>query len=93
MTDPTHTKDASFGRKITAIDAYQQIKNFTEQFGACGFGWGYNSKLVNGGNSDVCIVELELWFEGGRSITELGSCEWFQGKPKPDGSRLATQDL
>lgn len=39
-TDPTHTKEVSYGRKFTAIDAQYQIKNATEQFGVYGEKWG-----------------------------------------------------
>lgn len=94
MTDPTHTKDASFGRKITAIDAYQQIKNFTEQFGACGVGWGYNSSIVPV-PTDVCVVSVQLWIKGEGSFTEFGTCEWHQGKAKrldSDAPKKATTD-
>ena len=37
-TNPSHTKQVTFGRAITAIDPYRQIKNATEQFGPAGKG-------------------------------------------------------
>lgn len=39
-TDPGTTKEVSFGRKFTAIDAYAQIKRATEIFGPYGSQWG-----------------------------------------------------
>jgi hypothetical protein len=39
-TNPADTKEVSFGRKFTAIDAYSQIKKATEQFGEYGDKWG-----------------------------------------------------
>ena len=42
-TNPADTKQVSFGRKFTAIDAYSQIKKATDVFGAYGTGWGIKS--------------------------------------------------
>jgi len=42
-TDPDHTKEVSFGRKFTAIDAHSQIMAATELFGPIGQGWGYDT--------------------------------------------------
>ena len=39
-TNPKHTKEVKFGRKFTAIDPYQQIKNATKEFGEYGAKWG-----------------------------------------------------
>lgn len=86
MTNPNHTKDSSFGRKITAIDAYQQIKNFTEQFGPCGIGWGFNSVIVDAPHT-ACVVQLTLWIKDGGEFTEFGTCDWYQrSKKNPDGT-------
>ncbi len=41
-TNPAHTKKVTFGRAITAIDPYHQLKNATEQFGPAGDGWGWS---------------------------------------------------
>lgn len=43
QTDVDHTKEVSFGRKFTAIDAHSQIMNATKLFGAVGHGWGYQN--------------------------------------------------
>jgi len=40
-TDVDHTKEVSFGRKFTAIDAHSQIMEATRLFGPIGEGWGY----------------------------------------------------
>lgn len=40
VTNPKYTKEVSFGRKFTSINAQYQIMCATEQFGACGEGWG-----------------------------------------------------
>lgn len=86
MTDPSHTKDASFGRKITTIDAYHQIKNFTEKFGPCGIGWGYKSDIVEAPHT-ACVVRLELWIKDEGSLTEFGTCDWYQrSKRNPEGT-------
>ncbi len=41
-TNPAHTKKVTFGRAITAIDPYHQLKNATAQFGMAGDGWGWS---------------------------------------------------
>jgi hypothetical protein len=43
-TDVDHTKEVSFGRKFTAIDAHSQIMEATRLFGPVGEGWGYENK-------------------------------------------------
>ena len=45
-TNPNHTKKVTFGRAITAIDPYHQIKNATKQFGPVGIGWGWSVERV-----------------------------------------------
>ena len=44
QTDVDHTKEVSFGRKFTAIDAHSQIMNATKLFGPIGQGWGYDNE-------------------------------------------------
>jgi len=92
-TDPTHTKSLNFGRKITAIDAYQQIKNFTREFGTCGIGWGYNCEVANS-PQEVCVIKVELWLKDGASFCEFGTCEWKSqgGKLDSDAPKKATTD-
>jgi len=43
-TDVDHTKEVSFGRKFTAIDAHSQIMEATRMFGPIGEGWGYDNE-------------------------------------------------
>ena len=45
-TNPAHTTEVTFVRKITAIDPYQQIKNATDKFGPVGIGWGWTVERV-----------------------------------------------
>ena len=40
VTNPKYTKEVNFGRKFTSINAQYQLMCATEQFGACGSGWG-----------------------------------------------------
>jgi hypothetical protein len=42
-TDPDHTKEVTFGRKFTAIDAHSQVMEATREFGPIGEGWGYEN--------------------------------------------------
>jgi hypothetical protein len=59
-TNPAHTKKVTFGRAITAIDPYRQIKNATEQFGAAGEGWGWSvvdTKFLPT-NEVACLVRV-----------------------------------
>ena len=43
-TNPEYTKEVNFGRKFTSINAQYQIMCATEQFGACGDGWGVDDE-------------------------------------------------
>tara|TARA_R110001632_G_scaffold56324_1_gene137894 strand:+ start:1056 stop:1670 length:615 start_codon:yes stop_codon:yes gene_type:complete len=44
VTNPKYTKEVSFGRKFTSINAQYQIMCATEQFGSCGEGWGVETE-------------------------------------------------
>ncbi len=60
-TDPSHTKQVNFGRKITAIDPYRQIKSATQQFGPAGVGWGWEVKQVQHlPTNEICVL-ISLW--------------------------------
>ena len=59
-TDPDYTKDVTFGRKFTAIDAHYQIMMATKQFGPIGIGWGYETGEPIFHNQFV-IVPVTLW--------------------------------
>ena len=66
-TDPDYTKEVTFGRKFTAIDAHYQIMMATKQFGPIGIGWGYDAgdPIFESG---AVIVPVTLW-HGERSNT------------------------
>lgn len=42
-TDVDYTKQVTFGRKFTAIDAHSQIMEATRKFGPVGAGWAYDN--------------------------------------------------
>jgi len=46
-TDPSKTKEVSFGRKFTAIDPMYQLKKATEEFGLYGEKWGFKEIELN----------------------------------------------
>jgi hypothetical protein len=65
VTDPTHTREAKpFGKVITAIDSYYQIKRATETFGPLGQGWGYDldMEIVTACSPHLVVVTLALWY-------------------------------
>lgn len=66
-TNPDHTKPAG---RFTAIDAYQQIRAATEQFGPVGDGWGWKvqSEQITDGNA---IVRISLWWKQGKKGGEF----------------------
>ena len=76
-TDVDHTKEVSFGRKFTAIDAHYQIMEATRQFGPVGDGWGYNNQYGETHLQDGRVIawcDVTLWW-GKRG-------EW-EGMPTP----------
>lgn len=60
-TNPSHTKPVTFGRKITAIDPYHQMKNATEKFGRVGIGWGWSVERVEYTPTNEIAVLVRLW--------------------------------
>ena len=60
-TNPDHTKKAG---RFTAIDAYQQIRTATAEFGPVGEGWGWQvqSEQVIDGHA---IVRIRFWWMQG----------------------------
>lgn len=86
-TDPAHTKSARGNQgSFTAIDAYWQIHNATEQFGPVGDGWGWEVKDVMFTN-DCVIVRITLWVhEHSNSYDSIGqNLLMTRGQnPKPD---------
>lgn len=60
-TNPDHTTDVTFGRKITAIDPYHQIKNATEKFGPVGVGWGWSVAQVEHLPTNEVGILIKMW--------------------------------
>ena len=60
-TNPNHTKKVTFGRAITAIDPYRQIKNATEKFGAVGIGWGWSVERVEYLPTNELGLLIRMW--------------------------------
>lgn len=60
-TNPKHTKKVTFGRAITAIDPYHQMKNATEKFGPVGIGWGWTVEKVEYTPTNDIALLVRLW--------------------------------
>lgn len=87
-TDPKHTKEVSFGRKFTSVNANAQIMEATRQFGPIGVGWGYDTvghELIG----DFFMAKVTLW-HGNRENKfgpMLGCAQMFNvGKNKTSDS-------
>jgi hypothetical protein len=63
-TDVDHTKEVSFGRKFTAIDAHSQIMEATRTFGPVGEGWGYENEFgtIDTGRELYITCDLTMWW-------------------------------
>jgi len=64
-TDVDHTKQVSFGRKFTAIDAHSQIMEATKVFGPIGEGWGYDNEYGEVHMTDGRIIvwcDVRFWW-------------------------------
>ena len=64
-TDVNHTKEVSFGRKFTAIDAHSQVMEATREFGPIGKGWGYTNEYGEIHLNDGQVVvwcDVTLWW-------------------------------
>ena len=76
QTDPAHTREAKpFGKVITAIDSYYQIKRATDAFGPIGIGWGYTAveKEVFMGDQVQAVVKVSIWYiEPGDTLRRNG---------------------
>jgi len=60
-TDPASTKKMTHGAKLTAIDAYSQIKAATAQFGPVGEGWGWEIEETSYPPNDTVVVMIKMW--------------------------------
>jgi hypothetical protein len=97
-TNPAHTKTLNYGRKITAVDAYHQIKNATEQFGPAGDGWGWEVKDTKFLPTNEVAVLISLWHgkSSGR-VEQWGQASMYEkgknaNKPDSDCMKKATTD-
>jgi len=64
-TEVAHTKEVTFGRRFTAIDAHSQIMAATRLFGPCGEGWGYETVFgfhTTARGEDYVWCDLKLWY-------------------------------
>ncbi len=69
-TNPADTKKMTHGAKLTAIDAYSQIRRATEMFGPMGQGWGL-SHLVFGVAHEEIHLQCKFYVcKPGESIHE-----------------------
>lgn len=97
-TDPAHTKEVSFGRKFTAIDAHYQIMSATAQFGPVGEGWGYINEAPIFSADGLVVVGVTVW-HGSRENTfgpVPGTAKTLDTKGKPDADapkKAATDGL
>lgn len=98
-TNPEHTKQVNFGRKITAIDPYRQLEAATMAFGPAGKGWGWDVKQVEYlTTNEVCIL-ISLWHgspnDKGR-VEQWGQASLFidkaEKKKDTDCMKKATTD-
>ncbi len=73
-TLPSQTKSVpKGGYKLTAIDAYSQIKKMTEHFGPCGSGWWYETIEMYTPDEKAVVIKLSLFTElGDHPIMQYG---------------------
>lgn len=75
-TDVDHTKQVSFGRKFTAIDAHYQIMQATQTFGPVGEGWGYENEYG------------ETHLQDGRAIAWCDVTFWWARAGEWEGNKV-----
>lgn len=93
-TDPDSTKQVTFGRGFTAIDAHSQIQKATEVFGPIGEGWAYENEFKY--IDDLVMCELILkWGKGlVNSFGPICGCAELnpRGKTDTDAPKKAMTD-
>jgi hypothetical protein len=86
-TNPKHTKEVSFGRKFTAIDAYYQVQQATELFGPMGIGWWYTIEDMQITDAMV-ICRLSLYYkldgEESKPVTIVSAAQRKMGSKSDD---------
>ena len=63
-TNPKYTKAVNFGRKFTSINAQYQLMCATEQFGACGDGWGVADERFYMVTDGLLGYQAIFWWRG-----------------------------
>jgi hypothetical protein len=63
-TNPKYTKEVNFGRKFTSINAQYQLMCATEQFGACGDGWGVSDENFYMVTDGLLGYQATFWWRG-----------------------------
>lgn len=93
-TDVDSTKKVEFGRKFTAIDAYSQIKNATEEFGPYGAKWGlYDINYSPVENTSMMMVSGIFKHPSGEFPLTTGIIYSKNNKPDEDFPKKAETDL
>lgn len=64
VTNPKYTKEVNFGRKFTSINAQYQLMCATEQFGACGDGWGVADENFYMVTDGLLGYQATFWWRG-----------------------------
>lgn len=96
-TNPNQTKKVTFGRAITAIDPYHQIKNATEKFGPVGVGWGWSVERVEYLPTNEMALLIRLWHtEKTNTFDQWGQASLYidkaENKKDTDCFKKATTD-
>jgi len=93
-TDPAHTKKVNQRGGFTAIDAYYQIQNATEQFGKVGLGWGWNIRSIDMHEGGLCVVLLDFWTGAKGDMFSVTGCSQWRVKDRLDNDapKKATTD-
>jgi len=76
-TDPSHTKEVSFGaRKFTTVDAYRQIEKATTIWGVFGGEWGVKDETFTVLGLKTVLYQATLFYttpQGTRGTTPIHS--------------------
>lgn len=94
-TDPRHTRRVEQRGGFTAIDAYYQIQNATEQWGPAGGAWRWevDLKLISESNP-VWLARVDLFTPlGEHPVTQFGCKSYFvKDRPDEDAPKKAVTD-
>lgn len=88
-TDPQYTKKVTFGRSFTSISPQYQIMEATEQFGAYGCGWGFEScdmDLTHVDSLGLVLVNAVFFYvlDGKKSSFPINNSWPVKQSAKPD---------